>query len=70
MENKFSHKQDNFQHLCTELSGKPQHASTVRAAVSVETRVAIAYDGLAQTWSIGPFSSLWSLYFDSLCHGS
>ena len=36
-----------FQHLCTELSGKLQHASTVRAAVSAETRVAIALWQLA-----------------------
>ena len=60
-----------FQHLCTELSGKLQHASTVRAAVSVETRVAITL------WRLGTnveykdhFSSLQSRYFDSLCHRS
>ena len=40
-----------FQHLCTELSGKLQHASTsstsMRTAVSVEKRVAIAL------WQVG-----------------
>ena len=56
-----------FQHLCTELSGKLQHASTVRAAVSVETRVAITLWRLGTNVEYRTISHLFGVGISTAC---
>ena len=57
-----------FQHLCTELSEKLQHASTVRAAVSVETRVVIALWWLGTNVEYRTISHLFRVSISKACH--
>ena len=56
-----------FRHLCSELSGKLQHASTVRAAISVETRVAIALWRLGTNVEYRTISHLFGVGISTAC---
>ena len=56
-----------FQYLCTELSVKLQHSSTVRAAVSVETRVAIALWRLGTNVEYRTISHLFGVGISTAC---
>ena len=56
-----------FQHLCSELSGCVQRSSTVRAAIPVDKRVAIALWRLGTNVEQDHFTSFWCWRINCLC---